>query len=589
MSSTVEAANAREQLRTFHIAGRGLEDMQPGTALYPAILRELGPMPPLESAYPVFVAPGQAPKPLAEILVESAHAGAIVAAFRAAMRDRVLVAVAEVRDAAIRSLVVEVDLEDLGKRIPAEGWLIAFRAEALPLLYAATLAATRGKLRTVFFDQVKQCLAGIEALLALDDAHRSEFPTVEQISASLGWEAQTFFKPSAMAEALNRPGQKARRMDPERRERCKRTLAILAAALREHDLQPLFWLFHSGPAPSLISAFGGQCRQTADTCAAALELCNQQLERVVPLLKAMRVARLEVESAFDPAVHTKLLERFEWQTADPEELAALPAVVVMEPADRLAQMSLTSFARLLRSGRPVQILVPSPGFYIEDLSGSVPDFGSLSIAHREAVVVQSSLARANHLLECLVEVTRTLRPAVAVVSVPQTFESEPEAWLETSLYVLSRTFPIYRYDPDRSPRRERFELFEAGPQFAQLTAAHAAALSKELRCHFRVIPASAWDDEYLAKYQLTAPLAIPYLWITDEEGQPRRAVCTRELVNLCRDRSRAWEIFAELAGVHETAAQQTDRTQYEKARQEGAAHAIQLMLTMLAEPLALQD
>jgi pyruvate-ferredoxin/flavodoxin oxidoreductase len=128
-----------------------------------------------------------------------------------------------------------------------------------------------------------------------------------------------------------------------------------------------------------------------------------------------------------------------------------------------------------------------------------------------------------------------------------------------------------------------------------LTAAHAAALSKELRCHFRVIPASAWDDEqmeigeYLAKYQLTAPLAIPYLWITDEEGQPRRAVCTRELVNLCRDRSRAWEIFAELAGVHETAAQQTDRTQYEKARQEGAAHAIQLMLTMLAEPLALQD
>lgn len=593
MGSTVEAANSREQLRTFHLAGRGLEDMRPVAGLRPAILGELNQMPPLESAYPVCVAPGQPPKALAEILGESPRAAAIVAAFRAAMGDRVLVALGDVRDAAIQSVKAEGDLEDLGKRIPAEGWLVSFRAEALPLLYAAMLAATRGKLRARFFDQVKQCLASIEGLLAVDDADQSEFPSSEQISATLGTEAQTFFKPSAMAEAFNRPGQKVYRMDPKRRERCESTLAILAAALREHDQQPLFWLFHAGPAPSFLSVFGGQCRQSTDSCAAALDLCNQQLVGLVPLLRAMRLARLELESAFDPAVHAKLLERFDWQTAVPEELAALPAVVVMEPADRLAQMSLTSFCRLLRSGLPVQIMVPSPGFYVEDLSGLVPDFGYLSIAHREAVVVQSSLARLNHLLQGLVDVTRTLRPAVAIVSVPEAFESETAAWLEASLYILSRTFPIYRYAPDRAPWRERFELFEPEPQFAKLTAAHAAALSTEFRRHFRVIPASAWDDEqmeineYLAKYELTPPLAIPYLWITDEEGQRPRAVFTRELVNLCRDRSRAWEIFRELAGAHESRAQDASQTQYEKARQEGAAQAIHVVLAMLADPLTL--
>ena len=447
--STADAANSREQLRTFHLAGRGLEDMRPLTGLRPAILGELEQMPRLESDYPVYVAPGHPPKALGEIVGESAQKEAILAALRSAMGDRVLVALAEVRDAAIRSLRAEGDLDDLEKRVPAGGWLVSFGAETLPLLYAATLAATRGKLQARFFDQVKQCLANVEGLLAVDDAHRPGSPSSEQIFASLGTEAHEFFKPSAMAEAFSRGGRPVHRMDPERRARCESTLATLTAALREHERQPLFWLFHSGSAPFLSSAFGGQCRQSSDSCAAALDLCNQQLASLVPVLRAMRVARLEVDSAFDSAVHAQLLERFEWQTADPEELAALPAVVVMEPADRLAQTSLASFSRLLRSGRPVQIMATSPGFYAEDLSGPVPDFGFLSIAHREALVVQSSLARLNHLLQGLLEVTSTLRPAVAVVSVPDAFESEAAAWLETSLYILSRTFPIYRYDPDR--------------------------------------------------------------------------------------------------------------------------------------------
>ncbi|MGD1095431.1 MAG: hypothetical protein ABSB35_25985 [Bryobacteraceae bacterium] len=593
MGST--AANSREQLRSFHITGRGLEDLRPLSGLRPAIFDELDQMPSLEAVYPAYVAPGQLPKALAEIVGESAYTAAIVAAFRAAMGDRMLVAIAEVRDAVFQSVNAEGVLDDLGKRIPAEGWLVPFRAEALPLLYAATLAATRGKLQARFFDQVKQCFAGVEGLLAVDDAHRCESPSSEQISASLGMQAAAFFNLSAMSEAFSRPGQKVYQMDPERRARCESTLATLAIGLREHEQQPLFWLFHSGPEPSFLSTFGGECRQSADSCAAALDLSSQQLEWLVPLLRAMRVARLEVDSAFDPAVHAQLLERFEWETADPEELAALPAVVVMEPADRLARMSLTSFSRLLRSGRAVQSLAPTPGLYVEDLSGAVPDFGYLSIAHREAVVVQSSLASLSHLLQGLLEVTGTLRPAVAVVSVPEAFESEAAAWLETSLYILSRTFPIYRYDPNRTQSRERFELFEPGPQFSRLKAAHVAALSRDFQRHFRVIPDSAWDDEqmeideYLAKCEIALPLAIPYLWITNAERQRQRAVITRELVNLCRDRSRAWEIFTELAGTHKTTAQDASQTPYEKARREGVTQTIQVVLAMLADPRMLRD
>jgi len=592
-SSPAEENHLRERLRTFHLTGRGLEDMKPKTALRPAILDEPAQIPDLKSGYPICVASGQPSKPLAEILGNSPDAGTIVAAFRIAMGDRPVVALADMRDAALKIASAEGCSEDAGKRIPAKGWLAGFSAEALPWLYAAALASEREKSRAAFSRQLNNCIAGVEGLLAVDDAQASGPTFAEQLSASLGMEAQTFFKPSALADSFNRPGQATHRMDPQRRARCASTLAMLSAALREYNKQPLFWLFHSDPAISGVTAFGGRCCRSTDGFTDALELCNRQLEWLVPVLRAMRVSRLEVESAFDADVHSQLLERFEWQTADPEELAALPAVVVMEPVVRLAETSLTSFSRVLRSGRPIQVVALSPGLCDEDLSGGMsPDLGYLAMAHREAFVVQTSMVQVNHLLQGLQEASRTLRPAVTVVSVPDPSESDATAWLEGSVAVFSRTAPIYRYDPDRALRQERFQLFNPAAEFASLTAAHAAALSKPLRHHFRIIPGSAWDNEqvevheYLAKYEVAPPLAIPYLWITDGEGQRQRAVFTRELVNLCRDRSRAWETFAELTDAQLGSVQETSQTQ-EQAQRLGFEQAIQSVLAMLADPLNL--
>ena len=138
-----------------------------------------------------------------------------------------------------------------------------------------------------------------------------------------------------------------------------------------------------------------------------------------------------------------------------------------------AEMSLTSLSRVLRSGRPIQVLVLSPGLYVEELSGLTPDLGYLAMAHREAVVIQSSMAEVSNMLQGLREASRTLRPAVTVVSVPDPSESEPAAWLAGSVSVLSRTVPIFCYDPDRAPRQERFKLFEPAAEFATLTVARS--------------------------------------------------------------------------------------------------------------------
>lgn len=557
----------REQLRTFHLAGRELDEYRP-ESLRPSILDGL-PLPALESAYPVFVAPGKAPRSLA-------GAPEKAAAINEEIGDRAMVSAAEIRSAA---------------ELPQNGWFISFRAEALPLLYGAVLSAGRKSARARFLERLKQAIASLSNLLAIDDAHRAGPPASGEISAALGSESRQFFRPEVLEQALQGTPAPAHRMDAERRARCEATLAVLEQALADFQQAPVFRLFHSAAAPARIEQFGGQSHPCADPCDTALEFCDRKLRLFAEVLRALRTAQLEASAAFDPAIHAAPIARLDWQTADPEDLAALPGVVVLEQADRLAKMSLTSFARLLRSGRPVQILIPSPGLHVENPGGTAPDFGHLSMTHREAFVLQSSMAHLDHLLDGFEKMARSLRPSVAVVAVPEDVAAPPDRWLAAALCILSRAFPLFRYDPEAGARwSERFQMADPGAAFAVLNAAHAMAVSEQFQAHFRVIPSRAWDgeqmelQEYLARYQSAPPLAIPYLLVANGGSEPQRAILTRELAALCRDRAQAWELFSELAGARK---QETDPATLDQARREGVKDAIERTLALLANPGAL--
>lgn len=470
-----ETPITRENLRTFHIAGRGLEHLIPAAPLRPAALDRLQQLPPFETA-------------------------------------------------------------------------------DLLSLYESALRLARSSYRKAFLDKIQKARTSLLGLLALD----SEGPTPE----SFGQEGGLFFDTSALSAALHGSQNGRASMRPERRARIEAAIAILDGALSDAKHQPPFHFFDG-----------------SGSFEAALERCDQELARFAAVLRVFRVARLEAECAYQTNVHEEALARFDWQAADQEELLALTPVVVLETAERLAQVSLTSFGRVLRSGRPIQVLISTSGLYAEDLSGSIPDFGYLAIAHREAFVLQSSVSRPEHLAAGLAVMTRTLRPAVAIVSVPTA--PGHDAHLAASLLYLSRTFPLFRYDPDQGTNwPEHFELLMEDE--LPITSADFAAVSEDFLDHFRVLPASAWNDEqmelaeYLARYTCQAPLAIPFLWVSDESGSPQRAAVTRDLVNLCRDRVRAWNVFEDLAGVRNTKIK-------EEARREGASEAIQRVVAMLRQ------
>jgi hypothetical protein len=596
---SVDAINApavlsREQLRTFHLTGLAPDENLSRASLRPTILAQFKGLPRVEASYPICVHPDGSAQPFRDLVDGLENAGNITSAFRAVMNGRSIMLLQEAAEAAIATLedCPPTEIVRLRKLLRTGSFLIAFHPDSLVVLHAAALAEARSSRRNNFWEGVRLTAARLLELLLLDEAHAPGAVSALSVGASMGSGSAGYFDTALLAKALQRPANPLRRMDRERRSRCESTLATLKEALHDAAIQPAFWLFHSGifgatTPPPFVAEFRGEARWAFDSFAATLQFCDTRLERLTNLLRALRVARLEIDSAFDPVVHEEMLARFDWQAATPDELNALPPVIVIETASSLGQASLSSFGKLLRSGRPVQILIVREGLEAQDLQEFTPDFGYLSIAHRESFVLQSSMAQPSHLLAGLKVMAKTPRPAVAVVSTPGREDSERESWLEDCLMVLSRTLPLYTYNPDAGPRwAERFQLHRHAETAipADLTAAHAAAVSQRLQQQFRTVPPSAWNSDqmelaqYLEAYTDRPPLAIPYLWVETENGSPERALLTRDLANFCVDRRRAWALFEELAGMG-----QPQPGPDVNARQEGARDALQRVIAMLGD------
>jgi ferredoxin len=362
---------------------------------------------------------------------------------------------------------------------------------------------------------------------------------------------------------------------------------------------------------------GCQVVQHAEGLEAAIGLFDGMAEGLVETVRAVRVARLEVDDRYDPSLHDRVIARVGWQSFTAEEMFVLPAIVVLETGRRLRGSSLSSLSALLRSGRPVHVLVTEStsalerGLASDELSGYHPGLGYLAVAHREAFVLQSTLARPRHLIAGLQQMSTMLNPAVALVAVPS-WESPVSPWLQLVAAQQSRTTPCFQYDPLAGETwAERFDL-EDNPQVElawpthdvsfvdasgeeatreeSFTFAHAAAVDPAYGSQFRIIPPEAWGEDQveIADYLAAAPAEqrrrVPYLWVVTESGELARAVLTRELAFAGRDRMRAWRILQELAGLHNeyarrAAEQATEQARAEAERQQAeleAAHAEQV-------------
>ena len=528
-------------------------------------------------------------------------------------------------------------LEELRRRLPGEGRVLGLGPDTPLRLYLEVLEAVRSPLRRRFTAQLERHRERLRDLLQLDRMSSADGRTPEALTAQLGSAGTDLIDPAALSRTLPSQAGPAE-LDEARRQRVEEALATIDRHLEQQGRLPRVVFLH--PPEVDLQLPGEEREEHPDPLAAAVGYFDGTARRLTTVFRAARVAGLEADGNYRPELHDELLADLDWEAFSADELALVPLVAVVTTGRSLRQRGQGSLSRLLRSSRPVHVIVldevgaPDEA---EDLSAFHLDLGYLVMAHREAFAVGSSLARPDRLTEGLVRMVRAPRPGVALMALPA---RELASWqvLLAEAALRGRACPYFLYDPDAGTSwADRFELdgnpqpecpwptqgvtyLEQGEQKtleATFTFADAVALEPAYLRHLRVIPRAAWDDEGqrpLAEYVEALDLegrqpSIPYLWVIDETETLQRAVVTRDLSMACRDRLRGWRILQELGGYENSYAQRAaaeareqvlaeaaqERAELEQAhaeelagaRGEGARESMERLAEVLMNPAAL--
>lgn len=623
------------ELRDFHLTGRAAsrpESAGEPRPLCPVALPASADPARMWSQYPLVVGDGEPPQSLDSRVVQALEAGCAAGESSPTLTEHHLrlaaraaevlerrggaAPVGEALDEACEALVGDLELSNAGKmtlleevgrlkpRIDGPGELVTLGPSTLLRLYREALRSERESRRREFARKLEQLVRRLSEMLQLDAEHDPGAIDPKALSATLGDPAGALVDPQAlMAKMRSTVGRGPKRLEPARRARIEQVRDALTRYLGKAGSFPECVIVHDEEDPPRVGTAAIEWVRNSDGMAAAVELFDAHVRPVVDALRAQRIARLEVESAYNPQLHDPILERFGWESCESEELLLVPPIVVLARRRRLRGPALASFSELLLSGRPIHVLVsesatpPGGGRREEGPTGNLPGLGYVAVAHREAFVLQSTMARPLHVLQGLRQMARAVRPAAALVAVPGSSEAVP-CWVRLAAAHNGRGTACFRYDPDAGENwAERFDLSE-NPQPEQpwplveiargeasddsgrreaFTLAHALALDPAYRRHYRLIdPIDSGDDlveiaDYLAGTEAERRRCLPYLWVRDDDGRPVRAIATREMAFACRDTMRTWRILQELAGTNNEYARRAAEQARRAAEQEAAA------------------
>ena len=322
-------------------------------------------------------------------------------------------------------------------------------------------------------------------------------------------------------------------------------------------------------------------------------------------IKALRIARLEIDDAYTPETDDNALRMLSWQQFTEDELKLLPTVLTVGGDGATYDIGFGALSRILASGTPIKVLVLNTGVYsntggqasTSSFIGQDSDLARYGAAHsgkREArkelgliasfhsnvFVCSTSTALQNHFLKNTMEfLTYTDSPAVLDVYTPCQGEhgiADNVSARQSRLAVESRMNPVFVHDPRRGKQLHDWFSLEGNPDpektwststleyldeagavqlmSLELTPAHFALGEIRFKKHFRklaadtaaLVPVEAFIDLPEAQRQDKTP----FIYAVDAQRHLVRYSVSKTIIALVEERRKYWTLLQFLDGQH---------------------------------------
>ncbi len=323
------------------------------------------------------------------------------------------------------------------------------------------------------------------------------------------------------------------------------------------------------------------------------------------LVKSLRVARLELDDAYDPAVHDKELATLGWAEFTDEELAYLPTVLTIGGDGANYDIGFGALSRILASSTPIKMMVLDTGGYSNtggqastasftgqdaDLArvgtaatGKTEDRKELAILaafHPNTYVASTATALQGHFLRAAMDMLN-FSDGAALLDVYTPCQGENGiadnvANQRGRLAVESRMAPLFVHDPRKGDcLRDWFDL-DGNPDPDKLWTTHTIEYvddKGELRLkEFPLTPAqfalgevrfkkqfgklpidqdaiAMPVEEYIDLPEADRATHVPFIWSTDGADRLVKIKVSRTIVAMVEGRRRNWQLLQYLAGV----------------------------------------
>ncbi|MBI4539944.1 MAG: 2-oxoacid:acceptor oxidoreductase family protein [Gemmatimonadetes bacterium] len=342
-----------------------------------------------------------------------------------------------------------------------------------------------------------------------------------------------------------------------------------------------------------------------DSPSVAIGIFEGHMRKMADGFLDVRRSQLELEDAYDPAVHEPAFSSFDWRQFTDGEFALCPPILSMGGDGAMLDIGFQNLSRLLASGKPIRVMVLDTQVYsntggqacTSGFTGQISDMAAygaarhgkeevrkelalIAVAHRGVFVHQSSQASASHLLAGVLRGLQARRPALFNIYTPCPVEhglADDAAEHAARLALESRAFPFLTYDPDAgstfadslnldgnpAPDQEwpsyelRYvdEAGEARTMELPLTIADWAATEGRFKKHFKRVPREQWNEDMVPFHEfLTLAVEeragkVPFIHTIDGEKRLERLRVSSEIVRLAQERLLFWSQLRQLAGL----------------------------------------